>query len=514
MDANYYVGTNEDHPTLRMQISNLIHDSTSESVYQDNKPYSNIRGSVSDSDIKESAKHESQEGRYTNSGSPTGSESPLNCLSDEEEEEEVQTKKKSIDEEKVTIPQETPRTPHNTRASVECEESVPRFETLTGIANLSTEEYLRLRREMESQPIETLADGTTRQRIRIPRSEMFNLTTPSPTESILSRRNSGSPGYLSQRSSLESSSSLAFNRSQSAIDSYNSYRPLALQVGYNWSYNPEDQEHQRSISLREVSLGVADIANLQRDFDHLINFKREERIRRDKLNGTYREGDREYEARGFEEDAREGYARLSELTNIHGVRVCNLLVHGILRFPTPNSDDTTTAAAEESSPDQFSDEASNDDDEAAARALLNMDVNVVNSSTTTINVDSSDESTVSSPLVKPAKIKDSKVVKKQTKSKSSSPPSASSTKKSKKSSGPRSIKHAKTNPEDKCTQCSSRETPEWRRGPAGPRTLCNACGLFFGKLINKYQDEEIAKEIMRKRKEGGKCTDRRVPIDI
>jgi hypothetical protein len=26
------------------------------------------------------------------------------------------------------------------------------------------------------------------------------------------------------------------------------------------------------------------------------------------------------------------------------------------------------------------------------------------------------------------------------------------------------------------------ETPEWRRGPLGPRTLCNACGLIYAKL--------------------------------
>jgi hypothetical protein len=29
----------------------------------------------------------------------------------------------------------------------------------------------------------------------------------------------------------------------------------------------------------------------------------------------------------------------------------------------------------------------------------------------------------------------------------------------------------------KCHSCNIRETPEWRRGPDGARTLCNACGL-------------------------------------
>ncbi|KAI8996783.1 hypothetical protein BDB01DRAFT_768478 [Pilobolus umbonatus] len=28
-----------------------------------------------------------------------------------------------------------------------------------------------------------------------------------------------------------------------------------------------------------------------------------------------------------------------------------------------------------------------------------------------------------------------------------------------------------------CHSCNSCETPEWRKGPLGPRTLCNACGL-------------------------------------
>lgn len=30
-------------------------------------------------------------------------------------------------------------------------------------------------------------------------------------------------------------------------------------------------------------------------------------------------------------------------------------------------------------------------------------------------------------------------------------------------------------PTPKCLGCGATETPEWRRGPMGPRTLCNAC---------------------------------------
>ncbi|KAI8139846.1 hypothetical protein BJV82DRAFT_672216 [Fennellomyces sp. T-0311] len=36
-----------------------------------------------------------------------------------------------------------------------------------------------------------------------------------------------------------------------------------------------------------------------------------------------------------------------------------------------------------------------------------------------------------------------------------------------------------------CQSCSSTETPEWRKGPMGPRTLCNACGLIWAKLARQ-----------------------------
>ncbi|KAI0698374.1 hypothetical protein BC835DRAFT_1269062, partial [Cytidiella melzeri] len=34
-----------------------------------------------------------------------------------------------------------------------------------------------------------------------------------------------------------------------------------------------------------------------------------------------------------------------------------------------------------------------------------------------------------------------------------------------------------------CLGCGATSTPEWRRGPMGPRTLCNACGLVYAKLV-------------------------------
>ncbi|THG17721.1 hypothetical protein TEA_030137 [Camellia sinensis var. sinensis] len=53
-------------------------------------------------------------------------------------------------------------------------------------------------------------------------------------------------------------------------------------------------------------------------------------------------------------------------------------------------------------------------------------------------------------------------------------------------------------PETICTHCgtSSKSTPMMRRGPDGPRTLCNACGLFWANkrvvrsIINAFTASE------------------------
>ncbi|KAJ1298822.1 hypothetical protein BS78_01G483100 [Paspalum vaginatum] len=44
-------------------------------------------------------------------------------------------------------------------------------------------------------------------------------------------------------------------------------------------------------------------------------------------------------------------------------------------------------------------------------------------------------------------------------------------------------------PRRRCTHCASVETPQWRQGPAGPSTLCNACGVRFksGRLFPEYR---------------------------
>nr|GEW49838.1 dol-P-Man:Man(7)GlcNAc(2)-PP-Dol alpha-1,6-mannosyltransferase [Tanacetum cinerariifolium] len=41
----------------------------------------------------------------------------------------------------------------------------------------------------------------------------------------------------------------------------------------------------------------------------------------------------------------------------------------------------------------------------------------------------------------------------------------------------------------RCTHCSSEKTPQWRTGPLGPKTLCNACGVRYksGRLVPEYR---------------------------
>ncbi|AGO12720.1 AaceriADR249Wp [[Ashbya] aceris (nom. inval.)] len=60
-----------------------------------------------------------------------------------------------------------------------------------------------------------------------------------------------------------------------------------------------------------------------------------------------------------------------------------------------------------------------------------------------------------------------------------------------------------------CLHCQERDTPEWRRGPYGNRTLCNACGLFYNKLIKKFGTKE-ANMVMHYRRRVFP-DDRRVP---
>ncbi|KAI4338151.1 hypothetical protein L6164_016497 [Bauhinia variegata] len=41
----------------------------------------------------------------------------------------------------------------------------------------------------------------------------------------------------------------------------------------------------------------------------------------------------------------------------------------------------------------------------------------------------------------------------------------------------------------KCEHCGAEKTPQWRAGPLGPKTLCNACGVRYksGRLVPEYR---------------------------
>ncbi|KAF9987415.1 hypothetical protein BGZ75_000628 [Mortierella antarctica] len=48
----------------------------------------------------------------------------------------------------------------------------------------------------------------------------------------------------------------------------------------------------------------------------------------------------------------------------------------------------------------------------------------------------------------------------------------------------------RTQPPGRCLSCDSSDTPEWRRGPDGARTLCNACGLHYAKLLKRQSKQQ------------------------
>ncbi|KAG0340835.1 hypothetical protein BG004_006261 [Podila humilis] len=49
----------------------------------------------------------------------------------------------------------------------------------------------------------------------------------------------------------------------------------------------------------------------------------------------------------------------------------------------------------------------------------------------------------------------------------------------------------RTQPPGRCLSCDSSDTPEWRRGPDGARTLCNACGLHYAKLLKRQNEQKL-----------------------
>ncbi|KAL0436424.1 UNVERIFIED_CONTAM: GATA transcription factor 11 [Sesamum radiatum] len=45
----------------------------------------------------------------------------------------------------------------------------------------------------------------------------------------------------------------------------------------------------------------------------------------------------------------------------------------------------------------------------------------------------------------------------------------------------------------KCTHCEVTKTPQWREGPLGPKTLCNACGVRYrsGRLFRNIDQQQV-----------------------
>lgn len=39
----------------------------------------------------------------------------------------------------------------------------------------------------------------------------------------------------------------------------------------------------------------------------------------------------------------------------------------------------------------------------------------------------------------------------------------------------------------RCAECGASGTPQWRQGPSGPQTLCNACGVRYSRLMRRQR---------------------------
>lgn len=53
----------------------------------------------------------------------------------------------------------------------------------------------------------------------------------------------------------------------------------------------------------------------------------------------------------------------------------------------------------------------------------------------------------------------------------------------------RNLNYQEQSKTKKCTHCEVTSTPQWREGPLGPKTLCNACGVRYrsGRLFPEYR---------------------------
>jgi len=45
-----------------------------------------------------------------------------------------------------------------------------------------------------------------------------------------------------------------------------------------------------------------------------------------------------------------------------------------------------------------------------------------------------------------------------------------------------------------CEMCGKTQSPEWRKGPSGEKTLCNACGLRFSRSQKRKKPDSGREE--------------------
>ncbi|GAU37470.1 hypothetical protein TSUD_207060 [Trifolium subterraneum] len=76
-------------------------------------------------------------------------------------------------------------------------------------------------------------------------------------------------------------------------------------------------------------------------------------------------------------------------------------------------------------------------------------------------------------------------------------------------SNPNTTVSSENSPKKTCADCGTSKTPLWRGGPAGPKSLCNACGIRSRKKkrailgISKGNNEEGTKKGRKSNGSGG-----------
>ncbi|KAI7901558.1 uncharacterized protein BX663DRAFT_513277 [Cokeromyces recurvatus] len=62
------------------------------------------------------------------------------------------------------------------------------------------------------------------------------------------------------------------------------------------------------------------------------------------------------------------------------------------------------------------------------------------------------------------------------------------------------LKQRSSNNKHHCQNCGTRTSPEWRRGPTGHKTLCNACGLRYSRSVAR-KERQIANQLKQQQQQ-------------